>query len=69
MSDANCYTCVYRREIPGDCHIMCVAGNARVVGHPTGIKRGWFVWPYSFDPTWLVSCDSHETPDNGASRG
>lgn len=69
MSDANCYTCVYRREIPGDCHIMCVAGNARVVGHPTGIKRGWFVWPYNFDPTWLVSCDKHETEDNGASRG
>ena len=66
MRDANCYTCVYRRDVPGDSHVMCVVGNARVVGDPTGIRNGWFVWPFNFDPTWLVSCDKHETEDNGA---
>ena len=69
VRDANCYTCVYRRDVPGDSHVMCVVGNARVVGDPTGIRNGWFVWPFNFDPTWLVSCDKHETQDNGASRG
>lgn len=22
-----------------------------------GIDRGWFCWPVSFDPTWLLTCD------------
>ena len=21
-----------------------------------GIKNGWFVWPYNFDPVWLNKC-------------
>ena len=25
--------------------------------NPHGIRRGWFNWPYNFDPTWLESCD------------
>ena len=29
----------------------------KVVGHPHGIKSGWFNHPFNFDPTWLVSCD------------
>ena len=28
-----------------------------IVGHPTGIKRGWFLWPANFDPVWLLNCD------------
>jgi hypothetical protein len=27
-----------------------------VTGHPAGITRGWFSWPYNFDPTWLLTC-------------
>lgn len=27
-----------------------------VQGHPTGISRGWFCWPFNFDPVWLVRC-------------
>ena len=22
-----------------------------------GISRGWFNWPYNYDPVWLLNCD------------
>jgi len=28
-----------------------------IKGHPTGIKRGWFMWPANFDPIWLLKCN------------
>jgi hypothetical protein len=31
-----------------------------VTGEPDGIKNGWFVWPISFDPLWLKTCDGFE---------
>lgn len=27
-----------------------------IVGNPLGIRKGWFNWPYNFDPTWLEQC-------------
>lgn len=52
-----CYGCVHRRDIPGDCHSRCNNHEAKVVGDAHGIKSGWFMWPVNFDPTWLRSCD------------
>lgn len=54
---SNCYNCIHRREIAGDAHSRCANRDAEVIGHEHGIKKGWFVWPYNFDPTWLVKCD------------
>lgn len=31
-----------------------------VTGHETGIKNGWFMWPFNFDPNWLLSCNGME---------
>ena len=31
-----------------------------VKGAPHGVRRGWFNWPYDFDPTWLELCDGFE---------
>ena len=28
-----------------------------IKGDFMGIRRGWFVWPANFDPTWLVECN------------
>jgi hypothetical protein len=28
-----------------------------ITGHEIGIRRGWFLWPADFDPTWLLTCD------------
>jgi len=65
----NCYECIHRGTIPGDCHSSCQhplvvgesVGNAKrnlgIVGNQHGIDNDWFVWPYNFDPIWLESCD------------
>lgn len=58
MSDKpNCYLCKYVQSIAGDSHKSCINEHANVVGHPVGIRGGYFVYPYNFDPGWLVSCD------------
>lgn len=58
MSKPDCYDCKGRGEVPGDAHSSCSQRQARVEGHAVGIRGGWFHWPWNFDPTWLVSCDS-----------
>ena len=56
MSGA-CYGCKYRTTIPGDAHSQCLNVGAAVRGNDHGIKSGWFMWPWNFDPTWLISCN------------
>ena len=29
-------------------------------GNKHGIEKGWFNWPYNFDPVWLENCDGFE---------
>jgi hypothetical protein len=58
--NAECFKCKHKRSIPGDCHIECANKQAKVVGHEIGKKKGWFFWPFNFDPVWLVSCDGFE---------
>jgi hypothetical protein len=53
----DCYKCQHRRNLPGDCHSSCVNRAAKVEAYSHGIRMGWFVWPFNFDPVWLVSCD------------
>lgn len=31
-----------------------------VDGDEVAIRRGWFAWPWNFDPTWLRKCDGFE---------
>jgi hypothetical protein len=57
----DCYKCIHRREVPGDAHSRCNNAKSHVKGNPTGIRRGWFMWPFNFDPTWLDSCDGFST--------
>lgn len=33
-----------------DVGTICIAGKVH------GIRHGWFIWPFNFDPTWLVRC-------------
>lgn len=63
---SDCYKCVHRRNLPGDCHSRCNNLQASVTGNAHGIKRGWFRWPMNFDPIWLESCDgfSSDPKDN-----
>jgi hypothetical protein len=70
-----CYNCNWRRDLPGDAHSLCVIGMAdlvngsklvKVVGTPHGIEKGWFMWPFNFDPVWLESCNAHITKEDYA---
>ena len=31
-----------------------------VVGDPYGINKGWFNFPYDFDPLWLIKCNGFD---------
>ena len=31
-----------------------------ISGDESGIKHGWFMWPTSYDPTWLLTCEGFE---------
>ena len=66
----NCFDCVHRRTIPGNANTRCNNSDAKVEGNLIGIKRGWFLWPLNFDPTWLVSCNgfSNKKEDNKPDR-
>jgi len=69
MEKQNCYECVHRLEVVGSCHSRCNNVNAKVEGHEHGIKKGWFIWPLIFDPTWLISCDGFSNnPEDKKSR-
>lgn len=56
----NCYDCVHRRGLAGDCHSRCANRSASVVGNRHGERNGWFYWPINFDPIWLESCTGFE---------
>ena len=64
MSKPNCYQCVHRLSIPGDCHSMCNNRDAKVTGMEHGIRSGWFMYTFNFDPVWLVSCDGFSDNPN-----
>ena len=33
------------------------AEKLNIEANPHGVRRGWFNWPYNFDPVWLKRCD------------
>jgi len=47
-----CYECVHRRNVPGNCHIECAKPDPEMTSNAHGIKNGWFIYPHLFDPVW-----------------
>jgi hypothetical protein len=47
-----CYSCVSKRNIPGDRHIACATPDVTMTGNAHGIRSGWFFYPVNFDPVW-----------------
>lgn len=35
--------------------------NIRAMSH--GVRKGWFNWPWNFDPVWLTNCDGFESKE------
>ena len=68
----DCYTCLHRGTLPGDAHSECTEGlkqclsglsksevTIRVSLNPHGVRNGWAMWPFNFDPIWIDSCNSY----------
>lgn len=47
-----CFYCIHKRTIPGDCHISCANPDRDMTGNLHGIFSGWFFYPINFDPSW-----------------
>lgn len=62
-----CYSCIHKRNVPGDAHIACSKPDPEVQGNPHGISHGWFFYPVNFDPIWKESnCRNFENKSNEA---
>ena len=51
----DCYQCMYKRSIPGDCHLSCSNPDFTITGNEHGITQGWFFYPFNYDPIWMTS--------------
>lgn len=56
----NCWSCAYKRSIPGNAHIRCAFAWHKSefmmpTGQPHGVKNGWFHFPFNYDPRWMAS--------------
>lgn len=63
-----CYSCIHKREVPGNCHIRCAKPDEEMTGASHGISNGWFIYPLLFDPVWKTrKCNNYEAvPVSGA---
>ena len=52
--EKTCWTCGYKKNIPGDCHISCVRLFDDVQPPKAKIVQGgrWYHFPMNFDPVW-----------------
>jgi hypothetical protein len=71
MDKPDCYKCKNSCDITGDAHKSCSHPLAMLLGEYAMTKlnieynehareKGWFYWPYSFDPIWLNTCNGFE---------
>ena len=55
----DCYKCGYRGNNLGSAHIRCrynwsKSELKKPKGKPHGIKHGWWIFPFNFDPIWML---------------
>ena len=56
-----CYKCKNKSDVPGNAHIECLKPDINMIGAEHGIKMGWFMYPFLFDPVWKMKpCDNFE---------
>ena len=66
----NCFECLGKESIPGNCHIMCVTPDPDMRGDEHGIREGWFMYPLVFDPTWMTrKCKNFKSAVSNAVSG
>jgi len=56
-----CWFCLYGKQPPGNSHFNCSNPDPDMTGNPTGVRRGWFIYPELFDPVWKTKkCSNFE---------
>ena len=56
-----CHFCKYNGGLPGNSHIQCKMPDINMTGDEYGIKKGYFLYPFLFDPIWKTKmCDNFE---------
>ena len=53
--EARCHECKFKYSVPGNAHIGCSKPDSTVKGDPHGIKNEWFIYPFLFDPIWMIT--------------
>jgi len=43
--------------------VNVIPKKIKVVGNPHGIRKGWFNYPFNFDPVWLESCSGFKAKE------
>jgi hypothetical protein len=56
----DCHKCVNRDPLPMTHHIQCLEPKALISGNARAAQKGWFHWPWNFDPIWLEECSKYE---------
>ena len=60
-----CWSCKHKRPVAGNAHIQCVKPDVNMTGDKHGIRSGWFMYPFLFDPTWKTKlCDNFESVES-----
>lgn len=58
---SECRACKHKEEVPGNCHIKCNKPDLQMTGNRSAINRGWFFYPFLFDPVWKEKeCNNFE---------
>lgn len=65
MVKTNCYECRNRHAIAGDSHSYCGKPDLEMTGNQQAIQRGYFNYPYNYDPVWMTKECSNFEPKNG----
>jgi hypothetical protein len=60
MSKPDCHKCVNHDPLPMTHHIQCLEPKALISGNARAAQKGWFHWPWNFDPIWLEECNKYE---------
>jgi len=40
--------------------VQCLEPKALISGNARAAQKGWFHWPWNFDPIWLEECNKYE---------
>jgi hypothetical protein len=48
--------------------IRALSSKFEIRANPHGIRKGWFNWPWNFDPVWLENCNAFEGKANGSDK-